>query len=186
MSLELEALDGDRDWTRCHTVLFERALYFYSGKSSSAPESEEKVIVLVVLLVAIFDLEFKFFLQGRVHSPTYKCPHPSNLLDIMSHHAFRGTDNLRCYVREAVLPEMLNGQAAPPMPIHGHKSHLNTLAIRPELYRKLESIYHFKDEMMDEAIAACKHWLVTAETTTRIHTLRRDRHLYSRGTARTG
>jgi hypothetical protein len=71
--------------------------------------------------------------------------------------AYRGTDNLRCYVREAILPEMVNGQAAPPMPIHGHKSHLNTLTIRPEFYRKLETIYRFRDEMIEEMIAGCKH-----------------------------
>jgi hypothetical protein len=69
--------------------------------------------------------------------------------------AYRGTDNLRCYVREAVLPPMVNGPSAPPMPLEGHKSHLNTLSIRPEIYRKLESIYGFKDEVMDHLIATC-------------------------------
>jgi hypothetical protein len=67
----------------------------------------------------------------------------------------RGTDNLRCYVREATLPKMISASSAPPLPMDGHKSHMNTLAIRPEYYRQLESMYRFKDEAFDEVITNC-------------------------------
>jgi hypothetical protein len=99
--------------------------------------------------------------------------------------SYRGTDNLRCYVREAVLPEMVNGQAAPSMPICGHKSHLNTLTIRPEFYRKLETIYRFRDEMIEEMIAACKHFNLRQQVVG-IKGFYRDRYPRSRCTAESG
>jgi hypothetical protein len=69
---------------------------------------------------------------------------------------YRGTDNLRCYVREAVLPIMINAPSAPEMPMEGHKSHLNLLRVRPERYRTLESMYHFKRAAFDEALKQCR------------------------------
>ncbi|KAF7294961.1 Microtubule associated protein [Mycena indigotica] len=64
----------------------------------------------------------------------------------------RGTDNLRGYLREARLPPMTNDIAAPKMPPPGHKSHLNHLSARPEPWRRLESIYPFKEFSMQDAV----------------------------------
>ncbi|KAF9267773.1 hypothetical protein L218DRAFT_954968 [Marasmius fiardii PR-910] len=58
----------------------------------------------------------------------------------------RGTDNLREYLQEAILPNMLHDPNAPPMPPEGHKSHLNKLKVRPESWRRLESMYFLPDE----------------------------------------
>ncbi|KAF5365751.1 hypothetical protein D9758_003303 [Tetrapyrgos nigripes] len=54
---------------------------------------------------------------------------------------YQATDNLRTYLREAALPKMENDRAAPKMPAPSHKSHLNDLKVRPEVWRRLESIY---------------------------------------------
>ncbi|KAF5391435.1 hypothetical protein D9757_001914 [Collybiopsis confluens] len=66
----------------------------------------------------------------------------------------RGTDNLKCYVREAVLPRMINDRFAPPMPPDGHKSHLNNLTVRPESWRRLENIYSLANYGLEEIITA--------------------------------
>ncbi|KAF7304857.1 Microtubule associated protein [Mycena kentingensis (nom. inval.)] len=64
----------------------------------------------------------------------------------------RGTDNLRGYLREAALPPMRNDAAAPKMPPPGHKSHLNHLTVRPQAWRRLESIYPFQNISMPEVV----------------------------------
>ncbi|KAJ3998183.1 hypothetical protein F5050DRAFT_1806143 [Lentinula boryana] len=66
----------------------------------------------------------------------------------------KGTDNLKCYVREAILPRMKNGKYAPAMPPDGHKSHMNTLKVRPETWRRLESIYSLDYFQLEEVIIA--------------------------------
>ncbi|KAK7014884.1 microtubule associated protein [Favolaschia claudopus] len=62
--------------------------------------------------------------------------------------ASRGTDNLRCYLREATLPPMANDPNAPQMPPAGHKSHQNHLKVRPQSWRRLENIFSFEDKSM--------------------------------------
>ncbi|KIL69725.1 hypothetical protein M378DRAFT_184127 [Amanita muscaria Koide BX008] len=64
----------------------------------------------------------------------------------------RGTDNLRCYLREAILPEMLCHPEAPVIPPHGHKSHLNHLKARPERWRRLECIQPIDSSIMDKRV----------------------------------
>ncbi|KAJ7109350.1 hypothetical protein C8R44DRAFT_284984 [Mycena epipterygia] len=66
----------------------------------------------------------------------------------------RGTDNLRCYLRETKLPQMTNDALAPKMPPTGHKSHQNHLQVRPQAWRRLESIYSFKDISMDDIVVS--------------------------------
>ncbi|KAG7089564.1 hypothetical protein E1B28_011236 [Marasmius oreades] len=58
----------------------------------------------------------------------------------------RGTDNLREYLQEAILPKMMHNPNSPPMPLPGHKSHLNNLKVRPESWRRLESMYLLQEE----------------------------------------
>ncbi|KAE9387498.1 hypothetical protein BT96DRAFT_484276 [Gymnopus androsaceus JB14] len=70
----------------------------------------------------------------------------------------KGTDNLKSYVREAALPRMTNDRFAPPMPPDGHKSHQNTLKVRPESWRRLENIYTLENFRMEEVITA---WIDT-------------------------
>ena len=67
----------------------------------------------------------------------------------------RGTDNLRGYLREATLPPMINGATAPKMPPPGHKSHQNHLHIRPQEWRRLESIYSFNNIAFDDLVVNC-------------------------------
>jgi hypothetical protein len=50
---------------------------------------------------------------------------------------------------------MINGSSAPVMPPDGHKTHMNTLAIRAELYRKLESICGLNTAKLDTYITSC-------------------------------
>ncbi|PFH54379.1 hypothetical protein AMATHDRAFT_135346 [Amanita thiersii Skay4041] len=64
----------------------------------------------------------------------------------------RGTDNLRCYLREASLPPMVCDPKAPALPEKGHKSHLNNLHVCPEPWRKLESIQPIDATKLDEKI----------------------------------
>ncbi|KAJ7219247.1 hypothetical protein GGX14DRAFT_435292 [Mycena pura] len=64
----------------------------------------------------------------------------------------RGTDNLRGYLREATLPPMINGATAPKMPPPGHKSHQNHLHVRPQEWRRLESIYSFNNIAFDDLV----------------------------------
>ncbi|KAF9069660.1 hypothetical protein BDP27DRAFT_1222193 [Rhodocollybia butyracea] len=66
----------------------------------------------------------------------------------------RGTDNLKSYVREAALPKMMNDRFAPAMPPDGHKSHMNDLKVRPETWRRLESIYSLANFRLEEVITA--------------------------------
>ncbi|KAJ7057040.1 hypothetical protein C8F01DRAFT_341600 [Mycena amicta] len=70
----------------------------------------------------------------------------------------RGTDNLRGYLRQAILPPMKNDATAPPMPPPGHKSHLNHLSVRPQTWRRLESIYSFSAFSMADAVV---RWIDT-------------------------
>ncbi|KAJ7449782.1 hypothetical protein FB451DRAFT_737367 [Mycena latifolia] len=69
----------------------------------------------------------------------------------------RGTDNLRCYLRETKLPQMTNDAMAPRMPPTGHKSHQNHLKVRPQAWRRLESIYSFQDISMDDIVVSYSH-----------------------------
>ncbi|KAF8628442.1 hypothetical protein AX15_003958 [Amanita polypyramis BW_CC] len=66
--------------------------------------------------------------------------------------AYRATDNLRCYLREAVLPTMICDPKAPPLPSEAHKSHLNHLKVRPEQWRRLESIQPLDSMTMDKRV----------------------------------
>ncbi|KAJ6547537.1 hypothetical protein B0H19DRAFT_1166187 [Mycena capillaripes] len=66
----------------------------------------------------------------------------------------RGTDNLRCYLRETMLPVMLNDVMAPKMPPTGHKSHQNHLKVRPQAWRRLETIYSLTDAAMTEVVTS--------------------------------
>ncbi|KAJ4487985.1 hypothetical protein J3R30DRAFT_3654361 [Lentinula aciculospora] len=67
----------------------------------------------------------------------------------------KGTDSLKSYVREAALPKMTNDRFAPAMPPDGHKSHMNTLKVRPETWRRLEGIYSLDNFRLEEVIISC-------------------------------
>ncbi|KAL0580954.1 hypothetical protein V5O48_001046 [Marasmius crinis-equi] len=70
----------------------------------------------------------------------------------------RGTDNLRDYVHEAILPKMVPHASAPPMPPPNHKSHLNNLRVRAESWRRLQCMYSFGydiDQIISQYNAAC-------------------------------
>jgi hypothetical protein len=69
--------------------------------------------------------------------------------------AFRGADNLRCYLREAVLPVMVCDAKAPSIPPEGHKSHLNHLKVKPERWRRLENIQPLECTIMDKWVTDC-------------------------------
>ena len=68
------------------------------------------------------------------------------------------TENLRLYLSEAVLPTMIHGSSAPPMPPDGHKAHLNHLAIQAEDYRsRFVKIVVPKDKNhFDDLVSECK------------------------------
>ncbi|KAF8350729.1 hypothetical protein F5887DRAFT_876120 [Amanita rubescens] len=66
--------------------------------------------------------------------------------------SFRATDNLRCYLREAVLPAMVCDPMAPNLPPKGHKSHLNHLKVKPERWRRLENIQPLECTIMDKRV----------------------------------
>ncbi|KAJ7632591.1 hypothetical protein FB45DRAFT_508821 [Roridomyces roridus] len=66
----------------------------------------------------------------------------------------RGTDNLRGYLRETTLPQMTNDALAPKMPPAGHKSHQNHLKVRPQAWRRLESIYSFDEVSIDDIVVS--------------------------------
>jgi len=70
--------------------------------------------------------------------------------------AWRGSDNLGYYLSKAVLPQMVPGVGAPEIPRPGHGSHCNKLTVRPEPYRKLQSIYQLIDEVFNTLILECK------------------------------
>lgn len=69
---------------------------------------------------------------------------------------WRGTDNLRLYICQAVLPQMLLGLGTPAMPPDRHKSHRNHLTVRSEAYRKLQSIYQLVDPVFKKIVLDCK------------------------------
>lgn len=66
------------------------------------------------------------------------------------------SDNLSYYLSQAVLPEMKNGVDAPAIPPEGHKSHRNNLTVRPEPYRKLQSIYQIKEPLFKKLVLDCR------------------------------
>jgi hypothetical protein len=68
----------------------------------------------------------------------------------------RGSDCLRYYLAQAVLPQMVLGVGAPGMPCEGHTSHRNTLTVRPESYRKLQSIYQLMHEGFHALVLDCE------------------------------
>ncbi|KAJ3817340.1 hypothetical protein F5880DRAFT_1626345 [Lentinula raphanica] len=68
----------------------------------------------------------------------------------------RGTHNLKRYVQAALLPRMINGRDAPPMPPEGHRSHRNNLAVRPETWRRLENIYSLDNFDFENVVSSCK------------------------------
>lgn len=70
---------------------------------------------------------------------------------------WRGTDNLRLYISQAVLPQMLLGPDAPPVPPDGHKSHRNHLTVRLESYRNLENIYQMLDNVFRKIVLDCEY-----------------------------
>jgi hypothetical protein len=79
----------------------------------------------------------------------------SNYIYIFIKMAWHGTDHRRFYLVRAVLPEMTHGAYAPSMPPVGHKSHLNSLSVRPERYRKLESMKRLKSTYFERAVTQC-------------------------------
>ncbi|KAJ8520427.1 hypothetical protein ONZ45_g2787 [Pleurotus djamor] len=66
--------------------------------------------------------------------------------------AYRGTDNLRCYIREAQLPQLKCDPSAPEVPPSGHKSHLNHLRVRNEPWRHLQRTVKLPDEPLEKHI----------------------------------
>ncbi|KAI6047617.1 hypothetical protein EDC04DRAFT_2886452 [Pisolithus marmoratus] len=67
------------------------------------------------------------------------------------------TDDLRGYLRDAVLPELKYGPDTPDLPPPGHKSHRNTLSTRFRKYRHLTAIHYLGpsfDEVVNEWISA--------------------------------
>ncbi|KAJ7172503.1 hypothetical protein C8R46DRAFT_1161910 [Mycena filopes] len=67
----------------------------------------------------------------------------------------RATDNLCEYLRAGRLPQMTNDAMAPQMPPPGHKSHQNHMkTVRPEAYRRLESIYAFASISVHDMVMA--------------------------------
>lgn len=67
-------------------------------------------------------------------------------------------ENLRLYVSEAILPTMIHGSSATPMPPDGHKAHLNRLFIQAEEYRsRFVKIVAPKDKkQFDVLVLECK------------------------------
>jgi hypothetical protein len=60
--------------------------------------------------------------------------------------------DLRSYLRNAQLPEMIFGLNIPDGPREGHKSHINRLAVRLEHYRQLESVRRITNDHFVENI----------------------------------
>lgn len=66
-------------------------------------------------------------------------------------------DDLRGYLRDAVLPELKYGPETPDLPPLGHKSHRNTLSTRFRKHRHLTAIHYLGpsfDEIVNEWISA--------------------------------
>ena len=64
------------------------------------------------------------------------------------------TKNLRYYTTAAILPPMKLPKEAPPMPLDGHRSHLNYLSVRPEPWRRLLAM---KTWAIDDLLLATNH-----------------------------
>ncbi|KAG6335284.1 hypothetical protein ID866_3813, partial [Astraeus odoratus] len=65
-----------------------------------------------------------------------------------------GLDDLRGYLRDAILPELKYGPDVPSLPPPGHKSHRNTLSTRFKKYRHLAAVHYLGssfDEMVNES-----------------------------------
>ncbi|KAI4527845.1 hypothetical protein K523DRAFT_320698 [Schizophyllum commune Tattone D] len=69
----------------------------------------------------------------------------------------RVMDNLRLYIRDAQLPDLVLDASAPPtaLPPSGHKTHRNALSVRGERYRLLE---HINGIDMEEFVAMVSQW----------------------------
>ncbi|KII88526.1 hypothetical protein PLICRDRAFT_627362 [Plicaturopsis crispa FD-325 SS-3] len=65
---------------------------------------------------------------------------------------WRGTDNLRCYLFEATLPNMPTSSTVPWTP-EGHKTHLNVLKVRHERYRRFYGIQSLDPIEFDDLVA---------------------------------
>ena len=65
--------------------------------------------------------------------------------------------NIQAYVNGATLPPILYSIDAPKRPPEGHKSHKNSLAIRPEQYRKLRRMDRVDAEVINNQVLACMY-----------------------------
>lgn len=63
-------------------------------------------------------------------------------------------DNLKYYLRECTLPDLSTDGNLPELPLIGHKSHKNHLAVRPETWRRLETVCPLADTI-DHTVASC-------------------------------
>ena len=69
---------------------------------------------------------------------------------------WQATDNLRFYLAEAVLPEMIHGPfIALSTPQEGPNG-LNVLTVRPEQYRVLETIRRFRKPWFTDSVKECE------------------------------
>lgn len=90
-------------------------------------------------------------------------------------------DNLKYYLRECALPDLSTDGNLPEPPFIGHKSHKNHLAVRPETWRRLETICPLADTI-DNTVASCmKVDVVYSWTCAEILQFNRDRRKYFRG-----
>jgi len=65
-------------------------------------------------------------------------------------------DDIKSYLCYSALPFMpVNIDATSLLPPDGHKSHRNYLCVRPEMWRRLESIYPLGEASMDQAATSC-------------------------------
>ena len=87
--------------------------------------------------------------------------------------AWWGIDDLRGYMKDAVLPELKYGGEALALPPSGHKSHRNTLSTRFRKERHLTSIQCL-DDTFDNLVNNCQpcHVLDTRRSLTCIHCFR--------------
>jgi hypothetical protein len=109
----------------------------------------------------------------RVQSPGLPLPHRSILdaksecsfMDIkdiclpnlLSLFAIPGTANLRKYIKEATLvPVDLGAKEETVRRLGGHRSHKNTLSIRPEHWRRLRGVQRLHDTYLDLLVADCE------------------------------
>ncbi|KAL5511590.1 hypothetical protein ACEPAH_4807 [Sanghuangporus vaninii] len=59
------------------------------------------------------------------------------------------SSNIRLYLANAILPELILAPDAPSMPSERQKTHRINLAVRPERYRRLRNIHRIKREYLD-------------------------------------